>query len=366
MKPLKIVSIVGTRPEAIKMAPVAVAIALHPQMSHQLIASGQQSALFDEAISAFDITIDEHLGDHPGGDMNAQMQSLEASISNALITREVDLVLVQGDTNTALATARAAKKNSCKIGHVEAGLRSHNINRPFPEEANRIEIAQLATIHFAPSKIAAQNLASEGILAHVFITGNPVIDAMIKYDALPSDRPKAHILVTCHRRENFGLPLSRICNALIEIIKRTGQTVLIPVHPNPNVSTAIHTAFAGNQLANLVAPLPYRDMICAIKNSIMVISDSGGIQEECAALGVPLLLLRDETERPEVISNGNAIIVGSDCQFIVDEAIKLISDAEHRAAMSKAFFPYGRGNAASQIVDAIDHFFGSADMPDRR
>lgn len=345
------------------MAPVAVAIARHPQMAHKLIASGQHADLFDEAISAFGVTIDEHLGDHPGGDMSAQMQNLEASISNALVARGVDLVLVQGDTNTALAAARAATKSNCKVGHVEAGLRSHNINRPFPEEANRIEIAQIATIHFAPSEIAAQNLADEGIRAHVFVTGNPGIDAMLKYNDLLGDQTKSHILVTCHRRENFGLPLSHICNALIEIMNRTRQTVLIPVHPNPNVSTFMNAAFAGYPLAKLIAPLPYRDMISAIRNSVMVISDSGGLQEECAALGVPLLLLRDETERPEVITNGNAIIVGSDPPRIVAEAIKLISDAKHHAAMSKAYFPYGNGNAANEIVGAIEKFFRCTGEP---
>ena len=348
------------------MAPVAFAIARHPRMAHKLIASGQQADLFDEAISAFGVRIDEHLGDHRGGDMHVQMQRLEASISNALVARNVDLVLVQGDTNTALAAARAATKSKCMVGHVEAGLRSHNIARPFPEEANRIEIAQLATVHFAPSKIAAQNLANEGIHAHVFITGNPGIDAMLKYNVLPCAQPKSHILFTCHRRENFGVPLSRICNALIEIMNRTGQTVLIPVHPNPNVNSVINAAFAGNPLAKLIDPLPYRDMISAIRTSVMVISDSGGLQEECAALGIPLLLLRDETERPEVIMNGNAIIVGTDPARIVAEAIKLIFDAGHRAAMSKAFFPYGRGKAASQIVDAIDYFFECADKPNRR
>ncbi len=354
---LRIVSFVGTRPEAIKMAPVAIAISAHPGMSHRLIASGQQEALFDDAISEFGIRIDQHLGQHPGGDMDEQLQRLEASVAVALSSNAADMVLVQGDTNTALAAARAASKNGFKVGHVEAGLRSHNIHRPFPEEANRVEIAKLATVHFAPSKIAAQNLASEGIVDQVYVTGNPGIDAILAYKILPEETPETFILVTCHRRENFGLPLLHICDALIEIMERSGQAILLPVHPNPNVYSPLKAALSGHPLAKLIEPLPYRDMISAIQNSRFVITDSGGLQEECAALGVPLLLLREETERPEVITNGNAIIVGSDTARIVSEAMRLISDQSHYAKMSKPSFPYGKGDAALKIVEAINLHF---------
>lgn len=357
MTPLKIISFVGTRPEAIKMAPLAAAISAHPHMSHLLIASGQQEALFDNTISEFDISIDQHLGNHPGGDMADQLQRLETSIADALAINVADMVLVQGDTNTALAAARAASKNGFALGHVEAGLRSHNIHRPFPEEANRIEIAQLATAHFAPSITAVQNLANESIVDQVYLTGNPGIDAILAYD-IPRDQSlKSFILVTCHRRENFGLPLSRICDALIEIMKQTGQSIVLPVHPNPNVALPIKLALSDQPLAKLVAPLAYRDMIAAIQASLFVITDSGGLQEECAALGVPLLLLREETERPEVVTNGNAIVVGSDKDRIVSEAIRLISDASHYARMSKPSFPYGSGDAAQRIVEAIHRHF---------
>jgi UDP-N-acetylglucosamine 2-epimerase (non-hydrolysing) len=355
--PHRIVSFIGTRPEAIKMAPVAIAISAHPNMTHQLIATGQQEALFNDSVSALGIGIDHHLGNHLGGDMDDQLHRLEASIENILVGNEIDMVLVQGDTNTALAAARAASKNGFKVGHVEAGLRSHNVNRPFPEEANRIEIAKLATVHFAPSAIAAQNLADEGIFDHVYVTGNPGIDAILARRIPPDDRPKNSILVTCHRRENFGLPLPRICDALIEIMAITGQTIVLPVHPNPNVSLPLKSALSGQHLARLVAPLAYGDMISAIQNSLFVITDSGGLQEECAALGVPLLLLREETERPEVVTNGNAIIVGSDTSLIVTEALRLMNDQDHYARMSTPSFPYGSGDAARQIVDAICQHF---------
>ena len=354
---MQIVSIIGTRPEAIKMAPLAKAISKHPKILHRLVATGQQLSLFNDAISNFGVHVDHHLGHHPGGDMAEQLVSLEASISRRLRFDFPDLVLVQGDTNTALCAARAASKNGIKLGHVEAGLRSFNLARPFPEEGNRIEIAQRASLHFAPSQIAAQNLASERVGGDIFVTGNPGIDAIMSICGSEPIEKRANILVTCHRRENFGAPLLRICHALIEIANQTHHTILVPVHPNPNVATPMRSGLLSHPRIELIEPMSYSDMIAVVRKSLFVITDSGGLQEECAVLGIPLLLLREETERPEVITNGNAIIVGSDSKQIVHEAMRLFDDENHFAAMSKASFPYGNGDAAEHIIRAIERYF---------
>jgi UDP-N-acetylglucosamine 2-epimerase (non-hydrolysing) len=339
------------------MAPLIAVIIKHPHMSHRLIATGQQDSLFDDAIAHFGIAVDSHLGHHPGGEAGNQCEQIEAAVAKAFETNVPDLVLVQGDTNTAIAAARAAARSHLLIGHVEAGLRSHNPDRPFPEEANRIEIAKLASLHFAPSPGAAANLAKEQASGEIYVTGNPGIDAIFAYKQ-PAKTSRSGILVTCHRRENFGTPLASICEALIAISSETSETMMIPVHPNPNVSQPIFAALENRPRIKLVEPLPYHEMISAVQQSLLVISDSGGLQEECAALGVPLLVLREETERPEVIENGNAILVGSNPSLICNEALRLLSDNNHYACMSQPSFPYGKGDAALRIVDAIAQHFG--------
>jgi UDP-N-acetylglucosamine 2-epimerase (non-hydrolysing) len=338
------------------MAPVILELQRRAGFAHSLIATGQQDTLFDDAIAAFTVSVDVHLGQHPGGTMHSQMAYMQDAIESSLLDEHPDLVLVQGDTNSALAAARAAKMCGIAIGHVEAGLRSHNLDRPFPEECNRIDIATLATLHFAPSAIAAKNLANEGIVAGITVTGNPGIDAMIRLFTEPH-APRAGILATCHRRENFGEPLLAICAALREIANTSGETITLPVHPNPNVSGPIRAELGNHPNIILVEPMTYPDMLTAMAQSRFVITDSGGLQEECAALGVPLILLREETERPEVVTNGNAIIVGSDTNRIVAEAHRLSTDPAHYAAMSRPAFPYGKGNAATKIVDAIGQHF---------
>ena len=281
---------------------------------------------------------------------------MQNAIEQDLAAQTPDLVLVQGDTNTALAAARAAYNCGIAIGHIEAGLRSHDLKRPFPEEYNRIEIAKLATLHFAPSPIAAQNLANEGISAGIFVTGNPGIDAMMHLRTIaPSQRQG--IIATCHRRENFGAPLLAICQALREIADISGEIITFPILPNPNASGPIRATLGGHPSLNLIEPMRYPDMLATIAQSRFVITDSGGLQEECAAHGVPLLLLRKETERPEVVTSGNAIIVGNDKRRIVKEAKRLLSDPVHYAAMSRPTFPYGNGDAAHNIVDAIGQHF---------
>jgi UDP-N-acetylglucosamine 2-epimerase (non-hydrolysing) len=351
---LRIVSVAGTRPEAIKLAPIAIAAAARPVLSHQLWATGQQDTLFDDAIAAFGVGVDRHLGAHPGGAADEdQVARLATAIRAALLSEKPAILLVQGDTNSALAGARAAYDLRISIGHVEAGLRTHIPDRPYPEEANRVEIAKLATLHFAPSEGAAANLKAEGISTNVHITGNPGIDALVALDrGRPATGTPPTILVTCHRRENFGAPLARICDAILEIAA-TGVRIILPVHSNPAVAAPIRAMLGNHPAINLVEPMDYPAMIAAIRASLFVLSDSGGLQEECAALGVPLLLMREETERPEVIASGNCLLVGSDKRIIANEARRLLDDPAHHARMSVPAWPYGMGDAAGHILDAI-------------
>lgn len=359
---IRIASVVGTRPEAIKMAPVAISAKNRNDINHLLIATGQQSSLFDDALSAFGITTDLHLGSHPGGGSIAeQVAAIAASVELALRERQPDIVLVQGDTNTALAAAIAAHRSGIPVGHVEAGLRSFDLERPFPEERNRVEIALLASLHFAPSPQAAANLEREKVTGTIAITGNPGIDAMMQL--APSERSIARhgdetsILVTCHRRENFGEPLRRICDGIAQIAQIPGVQITLPVHSNPAVAVPICGALATLPNVALVDPLDYPAMLAAICSARLVISDSGGLQEECAALGVPLLLLREETERPEVVYSGNCRLVGSRTKMIVDEARRLINDPGHHAKMAQPAFPYGTGQAAEAILREVQAFF---------
>lgn len=335
------------------MAPLIIAARGHPKLRLSLIATGQQDALFDEAIAAFGIAPDVHLGAAAG----ASLDQLRAGLSIWLAANTPDLVLVQGDTNTALAGAQAAHTRGIAVGHVEAGLRTYIPERPFPEENNRVAIAQLATLHFAPAQRAANNLKRERVRGDVHITGNPGIDALMMQAAqlpTPNHAPPQHILITCHRRENFGVPLLRICAAIRAIAAESPLPIILPVHPNPNVGDVIRAELANCPNLSLTQPLSYPEMIAAIRTSHFVLSDSGGLQEECAALGIPLLLMREETERQELVESGNVRLVGSEAALIRAEAQRLVSDTEHHARMSMSSFPYGGGDAASKIVTLIE------------
>ncbi len=341
------------------MAPIVLEMAIRPGYAHRLIASGQQDSLFDDAVASFGLIVDDHLGLNPGGgDAQVQRDSIKQAIKRALIARSTDILLVQGDTNTALAAAQAAKSHGVQVGHVEAGLRSFDLCRPFPEEANRIAIAKIATLHFAPSEAAEANLKAEGIVHGISITGNPGIDSLMRIASIAQQADIKTVLVTCHRRENFGAPLDRICTALLMIAEANDIQINLPVHPNPMTASHIIRRLGKQPNINLCRPLAYTAVIDQIRRSHFVISDSGGLQEECAALGVPLLILREETERPEVIDGGNALLVGSNINHIVNEAARLINEPLHRARMSRPSFPYGTGNAAIKIVDAISAHFG--------
>jgi UDP-N-acetylglucosamine 2-epimerase (non-hydrolysing) len=350
-KKFNIALIVGTRPEAIKMTPLMLAAHRHPTLALQLIATGQQDALFDEAIATFGIAPDAHLGAAAG----ASLDELCAALTDWLRANRPNLVLVQGDTNTALAGAQAAAALGIQIGHVEAGLRTHNPERPFPEENNRVAIGQLATLHFAPAQRAADNLARENVRGTIHITGNTGIDALLHIVAtIPKPAPSDTILITCHRRENFGAPLLRICAAFKTLATDHGFKLRLPVHPNPNVRDVIVRELGNVANISLIPPLTYPDMINAIRAAPFVLSDSGGLQEECAMLGIPLLLMREETERQELVESGNVLLVGSDTDRILSEAIKLRDDPSYHTHMSQPTFPYGNGDAATKIIKTLE------------
>jgi UDP-N-acetylglucosamine 2-epimerase (non-hydrolysing) len=346
-KKFNIALIAGTRPEAIKMAPLMLAARGHSALRLQLIATGQHDRLFNQALACFGIAPDEHLD----AGLGAKPTDVCAATAGWLRANTPDIVLVQGDTNTALAGAQAAAAVNIPVGHVEAGLRTHNPERPFPEEMNRVQIAQLATLHFAPARRAADNLRAEGVRGDIHVTGNTGIDALFHITKSLPEPPKSDaILVTCHRRENFGAPLLRICAALKSLAIDHGFKLILPVHPNPVVRDVIRSELGTVTSISLIPPLNYPEMVRAIRASRFVLSDSGGLQEECAALGIPLLLLREETERQEVVERGNVRLVGADAGLIVSEAIKLRDEPRHHAHMVRAAFPYGQGDAAARII----------------
>ena len=341
------------------MAPIVIAAKSRAGIVHQLVATGQQDALFDQAIDGFDVVVDHHLGvQTSGGDLERHVDAMRAALVQMFALNRPDLVLVQGDTNSAYAAALAAHDKGIAIGHVEAGLRTHVAGRPWPEERNRVTIAKIATLHFAPSRQAMDNLGAERVPGTVFLTGNPGIDALMMTARPPTGRPsRVHqIIVTCHRRENFGAPLEGICHALRTLAERGDVQIKLPLHPNSQVRLTILSLLGHVARVDLIKPLDYADMIAAIRASRMVISDSGGLQEECSALGVPLILMRDETERPEVVVSGNCVLTGASPAKIIDEASRLLDDDAHHRRMSDPCLPYGDGNAAMRILDIITHF----------
>lgn len=340
------------------MAPIALAARGRAGVVHHIIATGQQNALFDQAIDGFDVRIDHHLGVAlPSGDMAAHIAAMRAALVAMFATNRPDLVLVQGDTNSAYAAALAAHDKGIAIGHVEAGLRTHVADRPWPEERNRVAIAQIATLHFAPSLQAMDNLGAERVPGTAFLTGNPGIDALMMTARPPARRLRDthQILVTCHRRENFGEPLVRICEALRTLAAREDVLIILPLHPNSQVRTVILSLLGDVSRIGLITPLDYPDMIAAIRAARLVISDSGGLQEECSALGIPLILMRDETERPEVVLSGNCVMTGASPDRIIAEAQRLLDDNAHHVTMCRPCLPYGDGKAAKRILDIIEH-----------
>jgi len=360
---MKVLSVFGTRPEAIKMAPVVKELRRHKERIESLVCvTAQHREMLDQVLVLFGID--------PEYDLNVMQenQSLAQVAANVLLRldevlakEQPDWVLTQGDTTTAMMATLAAFYREVRVGHIEAGLRTWNKRHPFPEEINRKIADAVCDLHFAPTETARENLLREGIdEASVIVTGNTVIDALLDVAGRPYDssagpaaqmRPDQRIiLVTAHRRENFGEPLRQICAALGEIAARGDVRVVYPVHLNPNVQSVVYEMLGSDENVTLLAPLDYLPLVHLIKASHLVLTDSGGLQEEAPGLGKPVLVMRETTERPEGVAAGTVRLVGTDTRKIVSEVARLLDDEGEYHRMAQAVNPYGDGHASERIV----------------
>ena len=362
---MKVLSIFGTRPEAIKMAPVVRELQKHAEIESRVCVTAQHREMLDQVLDLFVIKPDVDLNlMRPNQSLAALTAAVFTHLDPVLADIKPDWVLVQGDTTTVMAAALNAYYRRIRVGHVEAGLRTHNKWEPFPEEINRRVAGVAADLHFAPTKWSRQNLLKEGVAdEQIHVTGNPVIDALhfvagqpvptTVADLLSKYESKRIVLVTAHRRENFGQPLEEICGALKSLAERDDVQIIYPVHLNPNVQGPVKRLLENVPNILLLRPLDYLPLVHLMKNADLILTDSGGIQEEAPAFGVPVLVLRDVTERPEGVQAGTLKLVGTDQKKIVNEANYLLNDRLAHAAMAQAVNPFGMGDSARKIVDAL-------------
>jgi UDP-N-acetylglucosamine 2-epimerase (non-hydrolysing) len=362
----KILCVVGTRPEAIKMAPVILALKSEPWANVRVLATAQHRHMLDQVLNFFSIEPDIDLDImRPNQALTTLTARLLLDLDDVLLQEKPDVVLTQGDTTTVMTVALVCFYHRIPFGHVEAGLRTWDMQNPFPEEANRVIAGRLARWHFAPTESSRLNLLREGVNnADIVLTGNTVIDALLMTASkeveigIAFDDDKRLVLVTSHRRENFGQPFRNICRAL-RTLAENNPTVqfLYPVHPNPSVKDVAYEFLAGLDNFTLCEPLDYAPFIAAMKRSCIILTDSGGVQEEAPALGKPVLVLRDETERPEAVEQGVVKLVGTNYERIVDETQRLLDDESAYRAMARGVSPYGDGHAAERIVKTLrEHF----------
>lgn len=363
----KIICVVGTRPEAIKMAPIILALKQEPQFKVRVLATAQHRHLLDQVMQVFDIEPDIDLDImRPNQALTTLTARLLLDLDDVLLAEKPDVVLAQGDTTTVMTVALACFYHKIPFGHVEAGLRTWDMQNPFPEEMNRVIAGRLAKWHFAPTESSRQNLLREGISdKEIVVTGNTVIDALLSVADREAELPvklnpsRRLILVTAHRRENFGEPFERVCQAVMTLLERNPDVqVLYPVHPNPNVRETAHRLLGAHPRAVLCDPLDYLPFVSAMKRAYLILSDSGGVQEEAPALGKPVLVLRHETERPEAVEDGVVKLVGTDLDAIVSEAQRLLDDESAYQAMARGVSPYGDGHASGRIVAVLKEHFG--------
>ncbi len=357
-----ILCIVGTRPEGIKMAPLIKALKRVAWARVTVLATAQHRGLLDQVLALFDIQPDVDLDIMRA---NQTLPELSARLITALDEKfselAPDVVLAQGDTTTVMTAALVAFYRRIPFGHVEAGLRTHDLDNPFPEEMNRLVAGHLARWHFVPTERSRQNLLREGIAdAAIHVTGNTVIDALLEVAAtdwplaIPLDPARRLILVTAHRRENFGEPFRAVCRAIRTLVDRYPDIeVVYPVHPNPNVSVMAHELLGNHPRIQLCEPLDYASFVEAQKRAYLILTDSGGVQEEAPAIGKPVLVMRSETERPEAVDEGVVRLVGTDEARIVAEASYLLDDPAAYRAMARGVSPYGDGKAARRIVEVL-------------
>ncbi len=365
MKNKRVLCVVGTRPEAIKMAPVILALQKQEWADVQVLATAQHRQMLDQVLSVFGIVPDYDLDIMRSNQGLTELTArLLAALDKVLAEASPDIVLAQGDTTTVMTTALACFYRQIAFGHVEAGLRTGNMYNPFPEEMNRVVAGHLSAMHFAPTESAKENLLRENIPAdYIYVTGNTVIDALLETArkdfaiGIDLDAAKQLILLTSHRRENFGGPMRQAFTAILELVERNDTVELLyPVHPNPNVTQPAYEILGGHPRIHLVAPLGYARFVQAMKQAHLIISDSGGVQEEAPALGKPVLVLREETERPEAVAAGVVRLVGTNQSLIISEAEKLLTDKEYYQSMARGVSPYGDGKAAERIVSIIKNW----------
>jgi UDP-N-acetylglucosamine 2-epimerase (non-hydrolysing) len=371
----RILIAVGTRPEAIKMAPVVNALKQQTWAEVRVLATAQHRHMLDQVLSVFGIVPDIDLDlMKPNQSLPGLTARLLQDLDDVLASEAPDAVLVQGDTTTVMTVALAAFYRHINVGHVEAGLRTGDLRNPFPEEMNRVVAGRLSRWHFAPTATARQNLLEERFdPTSIHVTGNTVIDALLQVaeraPELPIDIPRDRrlVLVTAHRRENFGQPFRQVCEAIRELADRYPDIqVLYPVHPNPNVAGPAWDILGAHPRITLCEPLAYRDFVAAMKAAYLILTDSGGVQEEAPALGKPVLVMRHETERPEAVAEGVVKLVGPVREVIVREAARLLDDPLAYAAMAKGSSPYGDGKSADRIVAVLRDFFVGANQTSER
>lgn len=363
--------IFGTRPEAIKLCPLVHALrAREPEVRVRVSVTAQHREMLDQVLAAFDVKPDHDLDlMRPNQTLAEASARMLAGLDPILEQEKPALVVVQGDTTTTLFGALSAFYRRVPVAHVEAGLRTHDLSQPFPEELNRVLAGRIATLHFAATEGAAANLRREGVEpGAITVTGNTGIDAVLHVrDGLESGRLKGRewpeldgsrkvILVTAHRRESFGEGFERICEAVLRLSEREGVTIVFPVHPNPNVRRPVERWLRGRANVVLVEPLDYVPFVDLMRRAYLMVTDSGGIQEEAPSLGKPVLVLREKTERPEAVEAGTVRLVGTDVERIVSEAGRLIDDERMYEAMSAVHNPYGDGRASARISDVICSF----------
>jgi len=359
--------ILGTRPEAIKLAPVIQIFQRSSKLKLQVILTGQHREMVDQVMQLFSIKADCNL------EIMQSQQSLEEitcrilqGLTKLFQEQKPDLVLVQGDTTTAFASALAAFYHRIPIGHIEAGLRTDDLFNPYPEEANRRLISQLSQLHFAPTPWSEENLRRSGVIGSIHLTGNTVIDALLNTSATQPDcnvpgldwDAYRILLATVHRRENWGEPLQAIAQGFRQILDKFPDTaLLLPLHRNPTVRESLKSILQDHPRIFLTEPLDYRELVAAIGKSYLLLTDSGGLQEEAPSLGKPVLVLRDTTERPEAVTAGTAKLVGTKTENIVAATSKLLSDPSAYKTMANAINPFGDGHASQRILQIVEKFW---------
>lgn len=368
----KVLLVLGTRPEAIKLCPLILCLrSREAEFEVKVCATAQHRMMLDQVLSVFDVKPDYDLDlMRPNQTLSQLTARVLAELEPVLRAERPDMVLVQGDTTTTMAGALAAFYQHIPVGHVEAGLRTFDMGQPFPEEMNRVVTSRLSALHFAPTARASENLVREGVeRSRISVTGNTGIDAVLYVrDALERgslragewqgiDPAKDLVLVTAHRRESFGNGFERICRGLARVAERPGVQIVYPVHRNPNVLNPVTRLLDGRNNILLLEPLEYVPFVDLMRRARLVITDSGGVQEEGPSLGKPILVMREKTERPEAVEAGTVILVGTDEERIAGTAIALLDDPVRYELMCRVHNPYGDGQASARIADAINAYF---------